>query len=91
MESIHTFGLCLMIVKVLPNLDLIRCLLVMCAVGLVPSIINLIFGLRPRHNTCKKIGFIMMDILAVVGQTSALVVVLILDYTPTAGKLALKL
>ena len=33
----------------------------------------------------------MMDILAVVGQTSALVVVLILDYTPTAGKLALKL
>ncbi|XP_067943590.1 chitin synthase chs-2-like [Watersipora subatra] len=87
MESIHTLGICLMIVRVLPELDLIRCLLIMCGVGLVPSLINLIFGLRPRHNTGKKIGIIILDLMAVLFQTSVLVVVLILDYNSTKGEL----
>ena len=85
MESIHTFGLCLMIVKVLPSLDLIRCLLIMCGVGLVPALLNLIFGLRPKNNTGKKACFIIFDILAVIFQLSCLLVILLLDFTNSPG------
>lgn len=84
MESIHTFGLALMIIKVLPSLDLIRCLLIMCGVGLVPSLLNMIFGLRPKNNGAKKATFIIFDILAVVLQLSVVVVILLLDYTKGA-------
>lgn len=55
MESIHTFGLCLLIVRVLPTLDLVRSLLIMCGVGIVPSLINVVMGLRPQNNMCKKV------------------------------------
>ena len=85
MESIHTFGLSLMIVKVLPSLDLIRCLLIMCGVGLVPALLNLIFGLRPKNNTGKKACFIIFDILAVIFQLSCLLVILLLDFTNSPG------
>jgi len=33
MESIHTFGLCLMVIEVLPKLDLLRAIMIMCGVG----------------------------------------------------------
>lgn len=89
MESIHTFGLCLMIVKVLPELDIIRCLLIMCGVGLVPSLLNLFLGLRPKNNTGKKVGFFILDLLAVICQLSVLIVVLFLDFDASQGKISI--
>jgi len=86
MESIHTLGLALMIIEVLPKLDVIRCILVMCGVGVVPSLLNVIFGLRPRHNTLKKVGFIILDIIAVLFQMSAIAFVILVDFGSSQGK-----
>jgi len=55
-------------------------------VGVVPSLLNVIFGLRPRHNTLKKVGFIILDIIAVLFQMSAIAFVILVDFGSSQGK-----
>lgn len=86
MESIHTFGMCLMILEILAKLDMVKCLLVMCGVGFVPAVLNLFLGLRPENNTAKKVGFVTLDFLAVICQISCLVLLVLLDVNSETGK-----
>eukprot|EP00106_Octopus_bimaculoides_P003471 XP_014770913.1 PREDICTED: uncharacterized protein LOC106869619 [Octopus bimaculoides] len=72
-ESLHSFGLCLFLFRVLPCLNTIRCLLLMNAVCQMPSIFRL-FATKRSEDPRRKIITIVFDFLAVLMQLSALVV-----------------
>ncbi len=41
-EAAHTFGLCILVFKVLPRFDFVRALLLMCTSSIVPSLFKLL-------------------------------------------------
>ncbi|BFY98509.1 hypothetical protein BsWGS_01548 [Bradybaena similaris] len=74
-ESIHSFGLCLFLFRVLPCLDTVRCLLLMNALCTVPAILRL-FATKRSDDLKKKVLTIVLDVLALVLQISAFIVAL---------------
>ncbi|XP_059171416.1 chitin synthase chs-2-like [Physella acuta] len=74
-ESIHSFGLCLFLFRVLPCLDTVRCLLLMNALCSVPAILRL-FATKRSDEPKRKVATILLDILALLMQLSAYVIVL---------------
>ena len=88
MESLHTFGLALLVFRVLPRLDIVHGLLLLCAVAMLPSLLKPVMGVeirgpRFRNFLCVFSGF--LDFLAMAGQLSVLPVIILLDYVPTNG------
>ncbi|XP_067667763.1 chitin synthase chs-2-like [Haliotis asinina] len=75
MESLHSFGLSLLLFRVLPCLDTVRCLLLMNALCTVPSILRL-FATKRSEDNRRKVTTIILDFLAVLMQLSAFVIVL---------------
>ena len=63
-ETLHTVGLMILMFRCLPLLDGTRAVLVMAGVGLLPSILRVLI----RQPT----GYVVMDIVAIVIQLSAL-------------------
>ena len=49
-EAAHTFGLCLLVFKVLPNFDMIRALLLMCTSSIIPALLKLLLTKVCIHN-----------------------------------------
>ncbi|XP_055864361.1 chitin synthase chs-2-like isoform X1 [Biomphalaria glabrata] len=74
-ETVHSFGLCLFLFRVLPCLDTVRCLLLMNALCTVPAILRL-FATKRSEDTKRKIATILLDILALLMQLSAYAIVL---------------
>ena len=88
MESLHTFGLVLLVFRVLPRLNVVHGLLLLCAVAILPSILKPVMGVDIRGQRLRKLmcvfsGF--LDFLAMAGQLSVLPVIILLDYVPTNG------
>ena len=76
MESLHSFGLCLFMFRVLPCLDTVRCLLLMNSLCQLPAILRLFATKRPEEPR-RKIATIVLDFIALLMQASAIVVSLI--------------
>ncbi|CAL1526679.1 unnamed protein product [Lymnaea stagnalis] len=74
-ETVHTFGLCLFLFRVLPCLDTVRCLLLMNALCTIPAILRL-FATKRSEDSKRKVATILLDILALLMQLSAYVIVL---------------
>ncbi|KAK0040246.1 chitin synthase chs-2, partial [Biomphalaria pfeifferi] len=74
-ETVHSFGLCLFLFRVLPCLDTVRCLLLMNALCTFPAILRL-FATKRSEDTKRKIATILLDILALLMQLSAYAIVL---------------
>ncbi|GAB1605132.1 chitin synthase chs-2-like, partial [Argonauta hians] len=74
-ESLHSFGLCLFLFRVLPCLNTIRCLLLMNAVCQIPAILRL-FATKRSEDKRRKIITIIFDFFAVLMQLTAIVVAL---------------
>ncbi|XP_050401399.1 chitin synthase chs-2 isoform X2 [Patella vulgata] len=74
-ETIHSFGLCLFMFRVLPCLDTVRSLLLMNALCSVPAILRL-FATKRSEDTRRKITTIILDLLSVCMQLSAFVIVM---------------
>ncbi|KAK7116523.1 hypothetical protein V1264_002190 [Littorina saxatilis] len=75
-ETIHSFGLCLLLFRVLPCLDTVRCLLLMNALCSVPAILRL-FATKRSDDPRRKVTTAILDVLAVLMQLSAYVIALV--------------
>ena len=64
-EASHTFGLCLLTYRILPQFDVVRALLLMCATCQVPALLKLLLTKGQR-----SVLTIIVDILAVLMQAS---------------------
>ena len=82
-EIAQTFGLCLLVFIVLPRLDAIRGLLLTPAVAFIPSLLHVF--LRPKYET-KRAPKLILDILAVLMQASALCFWLFIDRPKAEGE-----
>ena len=89
MESLHTFGLSLLVFRVLPRLDVVHGLLLLTAVGTLPSILKPVTGVevecRGSYRALRCFFNRFLDLLAMAGQLSALPVIYLLDYVKTDG------
>ncbi|KAK7477688.1 hypothetical protein BaRGS_00031072 [Batillaria attramentaria] len=75
-ESIHSFGLCLLLFRVLPCLDTVRCLLLMNALCSIPATLRL-FATKRSDDPRRKVTTAILDVLAVLMQLSAYVIALV--------------
>ena len=87
MESLHTFGLTLLVFRVLPRVNhAVHGMLLLCAVGVFPSLLKPVTGVdikgqKYRNFLCVFNGF--LDFLALAGQLSVLPVIYLLEYVDT--------
>ena len=91
-ESLHTFGLTLLVFRVLPKLDVLRAVLLLCAVGVIPAILKPVtaadvagskFSRSKTLRGVKTAWEEFLDFLALVGQASVFVAVYMFDYVDT--------
>ncbi|XP_064608019.1 chitin synthase chs-2-like isoform X3 [Liolophura sinensis] len=75
-ETIHSFGLCLFVFRVLPCLDTVRSLLLMNAFCSVPAILRLVATKR-SEDPRRRMTTIILDFFAALMQISAFVIVLL--------------
>ena len=66
-EAAHTLGVCLLLFRVLPQFDVVRSLMLMCATCCVPAILKLLLTKGNRN-----IATILLDAVALLMQASAL-------------------
>ncbi|CAF1352654.1 unnamed protein product [Adineta steineri] len=80
LESIHTFGVCLLVFRVLPSCDVIRGLLLMNAVCTIPAFCKLTLS---KSNSRPMLRFLTLfiDLAAFVAQCSVYFVVTSTQYT----------
>ena len=64
-EAAHTFGLCLFVFKVLPQYDIVRALLLMCATSILPAFFKLFLTKGGRGPLS-----VIMDLFALLMQSS---------------------
>lgn len=80
LEGVHSFGLCLLVFRVLPSCDVIRAVLLMNCLCIIPGICKMIFS-KNTHGMIGKAFIIMIDFLAVLAQLSVFFVVMATEYT----------
>ena len=73
----HTFGIVLMIFKVLPNCENFTGLFIMSSVCLIPAMLKTIFSSRRGQTELKKMFIIAVDVIAVVLQFSMWIIFLV--------------
>lgn len=79
-EAAHTFGLCLMVFKILPNLDVFQGLLIVNAVFTLPALFKIFLSSTSKNTTQgrgPKMATKVFDVLAFIGQISAPVVIVL--------------
>ncbi|KAI3387050.1 hypothetical protein SNEBB_001269 [Seison nebaliae] len=88
LESLHTFGLCTLIYRILPSLDYMRALLILPACCTIPALCKLLFARAPNSSK-MSIGRVVsgfFDLLALIAQISAIIIILQSPYTPWLNK-----
>lgn len=85
LESIHTFGVCLLVFRVLPSCDVIRGLLLMNAVCTIPAFCKLTLS---KSNSRPMLRFLTLfiDLAAFAAQCSVYFVVTSTQYTAFLNK-----
>ena len=69
-EAAHTFGMCLLVYRVLPQFDFVRACFLMCTAGVVPALFKL---LLTKGN--RGVFSVIIDILALLMQCSMFFIV----------------
>ncbi|CAF0869648.1 unnamed protein product [Didymodactylos carnosus] len=85
LESIHTFGLCLLVFRVLPSSDVIRSLLLMNAVCTIPSFCKLTLS-KSNTRPVLRCFMLFIDLVAFVAQCSVYFIATSTQYTPFLSK-----
>ncbi len=80
LEGVHTFGLSLLVFRVLPSCDVIRAVLLMNCLCVIPGLCKLIFS-KNSVGTVGKALILMIDFLAVAAQLTVFFVVMGTEYT----------
>ncbi|KRX19438.1 ER degradation-enhancing alpha-mannosidase-like protein 1 [Trichinella nelsoni] len=88
LETIQTIGMCMLVFSILPELDSVRGVMLLSALGLVPSLLNVLFNLQlfvEEEPTVKvssrQLVHIIADVIAFLMQTSALWTWVLVDRT----------
>ncbi|XP_059143322.1 uncharacterized protein LOC131930739 [Physella acuta] len=89
-ENLHSVGLCLLVFRVLPQLEAIRGLMLLNATALIPSILKLTMSgqeYEVTQLTCitgmvQKLIQSMFDLVAMLLQVSAIPLVVVLNFRP---------
>jgi hypothetical protein len=68
-EGLHSFGVCLFVLRVLPKLDLARAILLMNAVCIMPGLLKLFMG-KSHVSAFKRLAIFVLDLLAVLMQVT---------------------
>ncbi|KAL8563825.1 hypothetical protein ACOMHN_061949 [Nucella lapillus] len=91
-ESLHTIGLTLLVFRVLPRLDVLYGLLLLSAVGIIPSVLKLVTSVdtnyhasRSTTQTVKRLVGGFLDCLAFAGQVSVFPAIYVMSYVHTDG------
>ena len=50
LEAMHTIGLCCIVYKVLPKLDMVRAILLMSCIGVLPGMLKMVFAECPKYD-----------------------------------------
>lgn len=89
MESIHSFGLCLLVFRIIPKMSIDRGLLLLSAVGTLPAILkpvacaDVAANGRCIRSTAHRIAFGFVDTLALIGQLSVFPIAFAVEYIPS--------
>ena len=67
-DSLQTFGLFLLVMRILPQLDMVRAIFILGAVGLLPVTCKLSFSTRPNYSIIGLICWYTWHILAFIVQ-----------------------
>jgi len=78
-ETAHSFGVCLFVLRVLPKLDLARAILLMNAVCIVPGLLKL-FMAKSHVSTIKRLAIFVIDLLAILMQCTVFGIVFLSKY-----------
>lgn len=79
-EGLHSFGLCLLVFRVLPSCDVIRATLLMNCLCIVPGFCKLIFAKNSAGPIGKALIF-LIDLLALICQITVFFVIIGTEYT----------
>lgn len=91
MELLHTFGLSLLVFRVLPRMDAARGLLFLSVAGVLPSVLKPLASVEVKHNgrldrdRTRCVANSILNSLAFVGQLSVFPIVFTLTYVPFKG------
>ncbi|XP_052282932.1 chitin synthase chs-2-like [Dreissena polymorpha] len=85
LELLHTLGLCLLVFRVLPALDMMRGFIVLSGIYVVPAFLKTIFESRdPNTHLGRKCSLFMLNIVAFLIQLSSMVLCLMFQVTMTS-------
>lgn len=79
-EGIHSFGLCLLVFRVLPSCDVVRAALLMNCLCIVPGFCKILFSKNGAGPVGKAL-IVMIDFLALVAQCTVFFVITGTEYT----------
>ncbi|KAL3836165.1 hypothetical protein ACJMK2_021607 [Sinanodonta woodiana] len=91
MEGVHAGGIALFVFRVLPKLDVVRAVLILNAVGIVPSCLSNICSAafkrkqktgHPCENSLNTTAKLVLDILSFLAQMSVVPVIILFEYFP---------
>ncbi|KAK3584473.1 hypothetical protein CHS0354_005276 [Potamilus streckersoni] len=91
MEGVHAGGIALFVFRLLPELDMVRAILLLNAVGIVPSILSPICSSavkrkkateHPCENIGNKTARLIFDFLSFIAQISVIPVIILFEYFP---------
>lgn len=79
-EGIHSFGLCLLVFRVLPSCDVIRAVLLMNCLCIVPGFCKIIYS-KNSAGPAGKALIVLIDFLALAAQCTVFFIVTGTEYT----------
>ncbi|KAL3836166.1 hypothetical protein ACJMK2_021608 [Sinanodonta woodiana] len=91
MEGVHAGGIALFVFRILPELDTVRAILLLNAVGIIPSILSPICSSavkrkKATENPCENFGNktarLVFDVLSFIAQISVIPVIILFEYFP---------
>ena len=85
LEALHTFGLSLLVFRVLPSCDVVRATLLTNALCLLPALLKLAFA-KTHTGTVAKALTVLVDLLALTAQLSVLFVIVGTEFTAFTHK-----
>lgn len=80
LEGIHSFGLCLLVFRVLPSCDVVRAVLLMNCLCIIPGFCKMIFSKNSAGPVGKAL-IVMIDFMALVAQATVFFVIMGTQYT----------
>ncbi|KAL4227222.1 hypothetical protein ACF0H5_012667 [Mactra antiquata] len=86
MELLHTLGLCLLVFRVLPMLDMMRCCIVLGNIYCVPALLKIIFeGRDPNTRLARKCSIFLLNLGALLIQIGSVVLSHVFHITMTSS------